>query len=371
MEADRQGGRKTFFNNRVVFHFNDLLWSQNSCLIKSKRNWTPFFSSKKRKTTQKLQKTPKRQTSSPKKLRKPQKKQTKTSPSSSEQVGLFLVAVVFLLCGFSTSINALNHSLVDFDGVGGSPGLGWSGRVETLKPGANPQGSRGRVTWEQVSQFGRSQVCYLEIFRSWQDAFFSCTLQSLPEGQPGSWFEAVFARDRCPQQHGMRSHQLGQSQGKQDQGKQELPDRSGDSSRETRNNSNKSITVAYSAVAATCRLFSKLKVVRNFEYQVGGNSWQVHGVLGFSNSSSQNGTSPRMHASGIASWTTCCGRRSNNWGDFVGFQVRCLYPRFLQLRKRPTPVLRTCFNQKIHGMPFQTFWVDRGNLDAKGCPVGS
>lgn len=33
------------------------------------------------------------------------------------EVGLFLVAVVFLLCGFSTSINALNHSLVDFDGV--------------------------------------------------------------------------------------------------------------------------------------------------------------------------------------------------------------------------------------------------------------
>ena len=44
-------------------------------------------------------------------------KPAKTSPLFFLKVGLFLVAVVFLLCGFSTSINALNHGLVDFDGV--------------------------------------------------------------------------------------------------------------------------------------------------------------------------------------------------------------------------------------------------------------
>lgn len=69
--------KKHPFCKLVMFHFNDLLWSQNSCLIKSKRNWTQFLSSKKRKSTQKLQKTPKRQTSSPKKLRKPQKNKQK------------------------------------------------------------------------------------------------------------------------------------------------------------------------------------------------------------------------------------------------------------------------------------------------------
>ena len=218
---------KRVFNNRVVFHFNDLLWPQNSCLIKSKRNWTPFFSSKKRKITQKL---PNTQTANflYKKLR-PQKNNKQCSPLIRQGGavlgggGLFALWFFHVHQRFESQLGGLRWR------QGKPRRRGEAAKLKRWNPAPTSKGQGAGVTWEQVSRFVRSQVCYLEIFRSWQDAFLSCTLQSLPEGQPGGWFEAVIARDRCPQQHGMRSHQLGQSQGKQDQGKQ-VPDRSGDSS---------------------------------------------------------------------------------------------------------------------------------------------
>ena len=133
---------KRVFNHRVVFHFNDLLWPQNSCLIKSKRNWTPFFSSKKRKITQKL---PNTQTANflYKKSSAPKKQQTMLTPHPTRWGCSWwrwsFCSVVFPRPS-TLWITAWWTSMAS----GEAQETGWSGKVETLKPGANFQGSRGR-----------------------------------------------------------------------------------------------------------------------------------------------------------------------------------------------------------------------------------